>query len=289
MLKPRTTALSTSVFKFMSGEQYHLEALRNEQVFFSNFFDLNDPYEGLLNFSKEGVNDSLRMALLANGLAKQHSCSLTQGRRYAERFRKKHGLEAMRNNVDKITEQIFQDYRDKHLMSRFVLSLSRQVEENKFPAPLTNMMMWSHYANGMRGMCVEYDYFDLLNSVRAENTDLEVSSRKVVYSESALPVVKASTLMQSYIKDEGEAGTEMINAFCTKAWAWRYENEVRLLGSNHGLVNFDRSAIKRIFVSYKNPKLLHEVQVIVRDKQMKIPIFVVSSMPDTYGFGFSLP
>ena len=278
--------MGRSVFKFMAGEQYHLDALRNSNVFFSNFFDLNDPYEGLLNFCKEGVDDSLRMAVFANGIAIQDSIPLAQSRKLADRFLQKNGLLAMRKHVDKTTESIFKDYRDKHLKSRFVLSLSLQNEDHRFPAPLTNMMMWSHYANGMRGMCIEYDYQDLLNSIEACNQDIEIHTRKVTYSKSKLPIVRARTLMQSYIKDEGKAGIEMIDAFCTKGWAWHYENEVRFLSSHHGLVSFDRSAIKRIFISYKAPGLLQKVKDILKDTKVSVPLFIVSSKPDTYGFGF---
>lgn len=279
--------LSTSVFKFMSGEQYHIDALRDGYVYFSDFYDLNDPYEGLLDLSKEGVDDSLRMAVFANGLAIQNSSNLKKSRKIADRFLKQYGMEVVRERVDRKVEDIFCNYQDRHLKSHFVLSLGLQCEEDKFPAPLTNMMMWSHYANGMRGMCIEYDYDELLKSIQANNKDINVRTQSVVYSKSKLPRVKATTLMQSYISDKGEAGNEMINAFCTKYWAWHYENEIRFLGSKHGLVSFDRAAIKRIFISYKAPDLLKKVQRVVKETQMNLPIFIVNSMPKTYGFGFA--
>nr|WP_289847880.1 DUF2971 domain-containing protein [Aliiglaciecola lipolytica] len=44
--------------------------------------------------------------------------------------------------------------------------------------------MWSHYANGMRGLCVEYDYDLLLRSIERLNNEIQVSTSK--YKESSL-------------------------------------------------------------------------------------------------------
>ncbi|MBU2877603.1 DUF2971 domain-containing protein [Aliiglaciecola lipolytica] len=173
-----------SLYKFMAGESYHLDALAYNQVYFSKFRELNDPYEGLLHFNEEDVTDELRMALLANGLAEQFSLSLSQGRKKAERLVKKQGEGAMRSLVTRWTRAFFDGYLKYHLEERYVLSLSLQAEVNEFPSPLNNMMMWSHYANGMRGLCVEYDYDLLLRSIERLNNEIQVSTSK--YKESSL-------------------------------------------------------------------------------------------------------
>ena len=275
----------SSIFKFMSGEDYHIEALKNDNVYFSKFTDLNDPYEGLLHFSYKNVTDSIRMTLYANGLAKEGNISLSEGRKKAERLRQKEGIEKVREIVNEWTEIAFEDYRHFHLENRFVLSVAIQKEDDLFPAPLTSMMMWSHYAKGMRGLCVEFDYQKLLDSIQTLN-ELDVSTRLVSYSNKHLPRVCARTVIEDFIKDNGKAGLEMINAFCTKHSGWSYENELRFLGSKHGLVNYDTSAVKRIFVGHKNKALLQTVKEIVRSKNLNVPVYTVNIRPKTYGLGF---
>lgn len=276
----------SSIFKFMSGEDYHIEALKSDHVYFSKFIDLNDPYEGLLHFSYRNVTDPIRMTLYANGLAKEGKISLYEGRKKAERLLRKEGIEKVREIVNEWTELAFEDYKKFHLENRFVLSVAIQKEDDLFPSPLTSMMMWSHYANGMRGLCIEFDYKTLLSSIQELN-ELEVSTRLVSYSNKSLPRVCAKIVIEDFIKDNGKAGVEMINAFCTKHSGWSYENELRFLGSKHGLVKYDVSAVKRIFVGQKNATLLENVKEIVRGKNLHVPIYTVNIQPKTYGLGFT--
>ncbi|MBU2877602.1 hypothetical protein [Aliiglaciecola lipolytica] len=88
--------------------------------------------------------------------------------------------------------------------------------------------------------------------------------------------------------DNGEAGTEMIEAFCTKNISWAYENELRFIGSQHGLVSFDEAAIKRVFVAANCPQLKSDVISKLSKKMIKIPLFEVCVREKTYGFGFSI-
>lgn len=279
--------LEGNVYKFMSGQDYHLSSLAENQVFFSKFDELNDPYEGLLYFSFDGVTDSLRKALLANNFSHSSSISLKKARVMVERYIKSKGLDEMRKFAQSLTESCFSSFLNYHHQNRFVLSTSFQSEINQFPAPLNNMMMWSHYSNGMRGFCVEYNQKELLRSLQRLNPGIEISTKKVKYSDRELPIVRATTIMQSRINDNGDAGEEMITAFCTKQSNWKYENELRFIGSVQGLVSHDESAIKRVFVGANNQTLTTDLIRILKAKEINIPLYSVQTRPRIYGLGFS--
>ncbi|MCD9546546.1 hypothetical protein GLP24_17015 [Photobacterium carnosum] len=44
------------VYKLMSGENYHVDGLRKNTIWFSNVEQLNDPYEGRIYFEQEEVS-----------------------------------------------------------------------------------------------------------------------------------------------------------------------------------------------------------------------------------------
>ena len=275
-----------NIYKFMAGKSFHLDALQNNQIYFAKFAQLNDPYEGLLHFSYEGVTDSLRKTLLANGLAKKNNVDIKRGRQLAEKMIKKKGIQYMRELVKDWTDVFFESYLNHHLEKRFVFSAAKQKELDEFPAPLNNMMMWSHYADGLRGMCVEYDYHCLLRDIEELNEGIELNTREVRYSSKKLPLVLAKTMMEAHMLDDGKAGREMIEAFCTKSDAWAYENEIRFLSSQHELVLHRERSIKRVFVSKNNDVLVQKLVDILRAKDAKVPLYSVQVRPKQYGLGF---
>jgi len=87
---------------------------------------------------------------------------------------------------------------------------------SKYDSPL----MWSHYADQHRGVCVGYDVSELP----------AVALHKVSYGESRSISAKD---IQAWLVDGNELARRAIAIAClrTKAKEWRYENEWRLLGS----------------------------------------------------------
>lgn len=75
-----------------------------------------------------------------------------------------------------------------------------------------NLLMWSHYANGGRGICLEFD----------TGYDPFLKIRKVEYM-SEIPIIQAKSLM---IDDDLNPYVDM---FCMKSDHWAYEKEWRSL------------------------------------------------------------
>ena len=80
------------------------------------------------------------------------------------------------------------------------------------------ILMWSHYADYHKGFCVKYE---LSKNFVFHQDDDKLSMRillPIEYSKKKQPLSKKSM--------------DYINAFRTKAKAWEYENEIRLLSYN---------------------------------------------------------
>lgn len=276
--------MSARVFKFMAGRSYHLDGLKNDQVYFSSFDELNDPYEGLMHYCKRGITHTQRMAALTQKLNQDHQ-NVREARKEADKLLRKLGKERFNQHIDAISKLEFEDFLEYHKSHRFVLSLSKAYSPDQFPDPLVSMMMWGHYGNGMKGLCVEYNFEALRQSINALN-EINLTTRKVVYSKSALPVVRATTLLDDLAMSTHQTSNEILNAFCTKQVSWIYENEVRLISPKHKLNDIDETSVTRVFVAAKDQQLMENVVDILKLKTHKPKLFEVVTQPKTYGVGF---
>jgi hypothetical protein len=119
-------------------------------------------------------------------------------------------LEAMltrQTHIGKIAEHF--ELRKAYDQGVFCLS-------SRYDSPL----MWSHYADQHRGICVEFDVSKLPAG----------TIRGVRYGDSR--EVRASAI-QSWLRDDNVGARQEIESACllTKSTDWKYEEEYRLLGS----------------------------------------------------------
>ncbi|WP_165974283.1 DUF2971 domain-containing protein [Vibrio crassostreae] len=274
-------------YKFMSGEDHHLSCLRDDTVWFSSVDDLNAPYEGRVNLVHCGVSIADRLLALTH-IYNEDNNDLKKSRKEAEKFKKKLGDEAFVRHVYTNTQGHFNNFLKTHHAQRHVLSLSKAkqtLEENLFPEPLSLMMMWGHYANGFRGMCVEYDYHELCRSIKELN-DIGITAREINYVEDELPVITSKTILTDIVEKNGSASREILNAYCTKHKAWKYENEVRIISTLRGVNKRSEKSINRVFVSDQNQALLEDVKCILKSKIHKPELISVSLHKAKFGFYF---
>ena len=89
-----------------------------------------------------------------------------------------------------------------------------------FSTTYCNPLLWSHYGDQHRGLCIGYD----LN--RAPTPQLQ----RVVHGGSR--AIKTSRLVRAFIHDDREAKDELDrNVLLRKASGWGYESEWRLIGA----------------------------------------------------------
>lgn len=114
---------------------------------------------------------------------------------------------------------------DKEMGNRGVLSLS---------ATWQNGLMWSHYADEHRGICIEYDTRDQPHH-RLDKVDYKGQR-----------AIKASDLFRWKVRDDAAAEQRVLKTyFYTKSSDWSYEREWRDVCDDYGLkdVPFRMTAI----------------------------------------------
>lgn len=277
------------VFKFRAGNENDLDSLFENYMWFASLSDLNDPYEGYASFSNEHINDDFREKFLATVYTKQPKGNVSpegEAKTYRNNYEKETGT-SFSDFVDAKAIQIIDNYYAEHKNDFKILSLSLAKDKHEYPAPLNNMLMWSHYANGFKGFCVEYDYKKLKNSIESQN-NIELATSPVKYAnDRKLPVVKIKTFMQSTIDDTRDFSLEILKAFTKKEQSWWYENEVRFISEIGGKLFYEPECINSVYISEKTPNWLRQnLQSNTILKNAGVKFFLVSLHPSDYKFGF---
>lgn len=134
-------------------------------------------------------------------------------------------------------------------------------------------LMWSHYADSHKGICVEFDSDLLMQSVDMRLHELEL--KNIVF-------VKESPLVEIVKIENGISFKNELDVILCKHVSWKYEKEIRLygylssvLGSNLSLkriISFDISCIKSIILGSK-----------ISDEDINLIVKLINNRPEMKG------
>ncbi|OCH36196.1 DUF2971 domain-containing protein [Aliivibrio fischeri] len=144
--------------------------------------------------------------------------------------------------AQKVSSSSSVDSYTKHLIHN-----ASQVFDNvgicSLSAQRDNQVMWSHYADEHRGLCIE---FDIPKIMKLNNV---LSLARVTY-QSELPELK---LVKTFAPNSdalfiaSAIDTSMfMNILTTKDVTWRYENEIRIIKPQYGAIKFTPDCIVSI-------------------------------------------
>lgn len=104
-------------------------------------------------------------------------------------------------------------------------------------------VMWSHYGNNHSGICLKFDFYDdkeKQNICLSKEDKLEIV--EVEYTDLPLDIF-------NYNREELK--NLIFTIFKTKCKKWAYENEVRLVNNAQGLLKINNKCIKQIIFGCK--------------------------------------
>ena len=132
-----------------------------------------------------------------------------------------------------------------------------------------DILMWSHYASGHTGFCLQFD----------ANNEFFVRSEKINYSKE-YPIVNFFTNTQ----EEKYQATLL-----TKSYDWAYEEEWRIIDhtTGHGLKYFPEKALLGVIIGFR---MLEENKKKIMDwcsKRISEPT-IYTTKPIEKGFGFEI-
>ncbi len=273
------------IFKFRSGNENDIEALSSDFIWFADIESLNDPYEGYARFNSDDVSDSLREHFLENVYSLEPREDMAPHEEVAQ---KKVALGTdFADYIDSKAIESVRNYYKEHRDDYKVLSVSLQKDSHDFPAPLNNMLMWSHYANGFKGFCIEFDAELLVNTIVDRNS-AQIGTSKIQYAiDGKLPTVNLKTFMEASISGDLNSSFEILTSFTKKEQSWSYENELRLISEIRGKHYYDSECVKAVYIAEKMPLEVRQTLLsIITNKPNQIDVFEVRLHPEEYKFGF---
>lgn len=212
--KPKT------IFKYQPLTVQTLINLQSQQIYFCAPSQFNDPYDCAISAHVKKLSHSEIMEVRDSMLKK-----LDRDGKEANALMKLSKLrlrDVLENAVNRLVESTRLEFIEKNGVSCFA-------ENND------NVLMWSHYADKGRGICLEFDTrFEPLTLLRIVEYVDEIPEL------NSLPI---------YLADDYE---QFINLFCTKSIDWRYEREWRALHSAAGIeFVYDSKALKAVYFGPK--------------------------------------
>ncbi|MEO3988129.1 DUF2971 domain-containing protein [Plesiomonas shigelloides] len=245
-------SLSKTIYRFYPYLPHDLDSLANSYLWFSKSSDFNDPFEDVFISNMLDIDNHkydevkaikfLELANKNNGSADQVYNNLLNVAINGKLQAIYEGL--IRNVVDKLHND-FSNFLEKSRFCCFV--------EDRDSIALESKLMWSHYANGMRGFCVEFDREKLINGIMRIN-NINVEYGEIVYAELtkySLHETLMNVLKKTYLNHEVVGISDLMTM---KSNEWSYENELRLKVNDINAIQYDCGAVKSITFGDKIPK-----------------------------------
>lgn len=208
-----STTIPGKLYKYEPNNDYSNQNLENRQIYFPKPSELNDPYDCNvpINFTDSTIEELEEIyQMLSEGLAEKEVIS----KQYLSNGKPNKELQKDIHSLAKKVELKKQEYFNKIGVACFSESPSSKPD---------NILLWSHYADGHKGFCLEFDtcYFPF--------TGLVIPLQKVNY-EPEFP----STNSASAVK----GGEVWLIPLTTKSDEWFYEHEWRLIFGKGSLICF---------------------------------------------------
>lgn len=210
----------TKLYKYRAFGVNTLTMLCDSHVYYSDPSQFNDPLDcdpSIIDDVPLQRIEHLYYQMYINDKGKEKEDAVIQNIRNISteygNYTKGKGVESYYKKI--IVDHIKQ-LLDKIMKNKGVLSLAEQ-----WDSPL----MWSHYADEHKGICIEYD---ISSSIRG-------APQKVDYEGAR--GISTSTLIDWVLNDSESAKREIENKyFYTKANQWKYEYEWRYVNDSQGSV-----------------------------------------------------
>jgi hypothetical protein len=232
--------LPKTLYKYQAITLETLENQKTRSIWFSSPSAFNDPFDCALqvispDLSQMDTERALAWARLH--VPAQYQAQIADQLQPSEEFR-----QAITISV----QQFFEKQRAVEL-EKYGISC--------FSAKNDDLLMWGHYANGHRGICLEFD----------TNKEPFMNARPVTYSNT-VPLFSPIDILDGNVDNIVEA------LILTKNSCWSYESEWRIpLNSSRVAIKYQDVALTGVYFGAKISNTHREiVQHLLRDESVKL-------------------
>ncbi|MCO7247214.1 DUF2971 domain-containing protein [Halomonas sp. Mc5H-6] len=193
--------LPEKLYKYEAFTVQSLLNLKNQVVYFAPPSGFNDPYDCALRADVEEIRPDEIEKFRSIYLAKYWPDHVKEAL-------ESKAPDELRPMLMRVARAACEDVIERFIESRGVSCFSEVNDE---------LLMWAHYSDKYQGVYLEFD----------TSTELFKKAKKVQYVDE-MPKLNALSVFT-----DGKRG-EVLDLFCTKSTAWKYEREWRVLHSEAG-------------------------------------------------------
>ncbi|CDU14906.1 MULTISPECIES: DUF2971 domain-containing protein [Vibrio] len=259
--------MSNSIYKFFPYNAHDLDALANNYLWFSHYSNFNDPFEDIFinnalvnNDTSFDLNKAIKMyKLISKDRIEAHVIEQEILEMMEQDVFERHYHETMSKTFEGTQNEF-----DRFVAESKACCFAR---DSIFGPALENRLMWSHYADGLRGFCVEYDKNMLIRGI-SEHIGQEVLLSPMNYGELKTFNFSDILLQTAQSIDLNDKMFGIGSIACFKSKEWEYESEFRLVTDVANSIEIPPQSILSITVGAKMPPLkLNTLKSILRGNQ----------------------
>lgn len=243
------------LYKFCHVDTNKLASLADNTLWCSQLEKFNDPFEGEYQLNRNDFSDAdIIRATEASMLIEKRNCTPKKWIKIQSKINKQ-GINSERlkkhviNQATFTFEQSLQECKDYNA----TCFISNRIQSEVNSEPLENNLMWSHYADGLRGFCLAFDYESLYENFSENNAF--IAAIPVKYNNS-VPILSPIEFIISFVfsSDKSESIKYILTSISSKSKHWEYENEWRFFSSNSNTLQYKPSSLEQLIIGSKMPK-----------------------------------
>lgn len=263
-----------ALFKYKALNEFTYDLIKTDLIFLPTYDKLNDAFEGQVTYDESILTNKLIDEALQNSsiekiMSKDEYRAIINSDNPKREFEKwvyegdeisdidfKNFSLKLNESVSETTNPCLQYLLDEMKSNTFVLSFSDENDLNS---------MWGHYANSNKGICIEYDFYDL-NFI-----DIQYFCYKTIYLEPEDFREHTQDLLNI---PETPYFNFFIEPFLRKTFDWKYENEWRIILPVFSFkLNLSKKINGKQFLKLPKPKAIYlGLNIEEKDKKSIISI-----------------
>lgn len=266
--------MSESLFKFFPYSVHDLDAIANNYLWFSHYSKFNDPFEDVfINNAIDNKQDEFDEIKAIEFYMDLHRGQIlpTVVKQQINEMKLKGTFE---HEYHRLIKNTF--LKAKHNFEHF-LAKSKAccfARNSDYGDALKSRLMWSHYADGLRGFCIEFDQELLLKGI-SQNIGKNIGTTTMQYGKlKKFPFEELATnTAKNSNSDTSSFGIGSILSYKSKEW--EYESEYRLVTDIGNEIEIPIESITSITVGSKmsKKKLITLKSILKGNPRVKCSLF----------------
>ncbi|WP_299364036.1 DUF2971 domain-containing protein [Winogradskyella sp.] len=296
-------------YKYSTINQNFYSSIINNELFFSNPRNFNDPFDSYPRFSL--TSDEIKLKSFFDFLGSklnnfkaeifENSNNLNKHEQYkrlietffsAKLFEKELYENEILDKTNKLIE-LYTFYSDESNFEKLLAQNSEYLQIKMYHDYIFIIIdqhnigvscgsnnpkcpvMWGHYANNHKGICIKYDLGNDTTQNICFDTNEKLDVLKVNYSDDPINIFDYSIIKLEDLK---------FKILSNKYSKWKYENEIRLIHKDQGSLKIKRSSITEIIFGCKStPKDRYSTIKLFASLGYKTnKLLIAKRLPDKY-------